>query len=70
MKTRIKQALLGRWYLFHETDDKKAWSGSRWVGASHGMPTEGVQVSNFDSEEDAVNYAREHGFEVMPPEEL
>lgn len=64
MKARIRQGLLGRWYLYHATDDYLAWSGSRWVGATqHGIPTEGVQVSNFETEQEALDYAREQGFD-------
>lgn len=67
MKTRIRQGLIGRWFLYHETDDYLAWSGSRWVGVTEsGLPTQGVQVSNFETEQEAVDYAREHGFEVLP----
>lgn len=52
--------------MFHETDDFLAWSGSRWVKVTvSGIPTEGVQVCNFESEREAIDYAREHGFEVI-----
>jgi hypothetical protein len=48
-----------RWIVRNADDLKVAWSGSRWV------PLYGdVAVSNLDTKEQAMAYARGFGFEV------
>jgi hypothetical protein len=55
---RIRQGLFGRWYIVHPYLDDAAWSGSRWVSVSEqGVPTGGVQVCNFNTAEQAQEYA-------------
>jgi hypothetical protein len=59
MNCRLNQGLFDRWYIFHPTDDRRAWSGSRWVPVSEqGLPAGGVQVCNFESEQAAAEYAK------------
>lgn len=66
MKTRVKQGIMGHWYLSHPDNDFLAWSGRQWTECSDiGWPTGEFQVCNFLSEDDAVVYALEHGFTVI-----
>lgn len=58
MNYRAVESILGRWYLVLSEDPSLAWSGSRWVFHSDGLGLE-VQVSNFDTKEDAEAYAAE-----------
>ena len=59
---RLRQGIFGRWFILHEKLDDAARSGSRWVSVSeNGMPTGGVQVCNFATEDEAAKYALEHG---------
>lgn len=61
---RIRQGLFGRWYIFHPGTLAKGWSGSQWAGCSEdGYPTGMFQVCNFESEQEARDYCREHGLE-------
>lgn len=53
-----------RWVLANAEHPELAWSGSRWVPHTNGMPSGAVQVCNFDSQDDARKYARQHGLEV------
>jgi hypothetical protein len=54
----LGNGLFGRWILLQQTNQKLAWSGSRWV------PIGGdVQLCNFDSAEAAHFYASEVGLE-------
>jgi len=55
---RIRQGIFDRWYIFHPTNDSMAWSGSHWVGCCfNGLPYN-VQVCNFDSEDQALEYCQ------------
>ena len=55
----VKQILGGlRWYIEDATDEHMAWSGSNWVLHSQGIGVH-VQVSNFATEAEARQYARE-----------
>lgn len=56
---RLVQSIFDRWILV-DPDKRLGWSGSRWV------PIFGdVQVSNFDTRDDARDYAVRQGFEVL-----
>jgi hypothetical protein len=47
-------------------DESRAWSGSRFVPITEdGFPASDVQVSNLDTREQAAEYARSFGFEVI-----
>jgi len=52
---------LGRWIIVNKRDGSLAWSGSCWVEHEGGLPTARgrAQVSNFDTEEQALEAARE-----------
>jgi ribosomal protein L37E len=54
----------GRWVIINASDPGFAWSGSRWIPQVHGMPSGGVQISNFDTKEDAFLGAEEAGLEI------
>ena len=59
----LRKGLFDRWYIFNPLMPW-AWSGSRWVAATEeGLPTGGVQICNFASEEEAREYCREHRLE-------
>jgi len=55
---RIEQSRLGRWIIVNAQLPRRAWSGSRWVEHVGGIGVT-VQVSNFETEEEADRYARE-----------
>jgi hypothetical protein len=47
-------------------NESKAWSGSRFVPITlDGFPASDFQVSNFDTREDAAEYATNFGFNVV-----
>jgi hypothetical protein len=51
---RLSKNAFGRWILVNADDPTLAWSGSRFVPVNeNGFPAGNVQISNFDSEEDA-----------------
>lgn len=55
----IKQIVHGtRWYIEDATNEHGAWSGSAWVLHEGGIGVR-VQVSNFETEQEARKYARE-----------
>ncbi len=58
-KVKIRQyAPFNRWVVLKADDLSLGWSGSQWV------PLYGnVQVSNFDTDFDAIMYALDCGFE-------
>jgi hypothetical protein len=61
----IQKNLFGRWVVVNAVDPQFAWSGSYWVPHLHGIPTGGVQVSNFDSSAEACVYAEQKfGFQI------
>lgn len=61
LRCRIKLGAFQRWYIFHEDDDRLAWSGQRWVHVTaDGLPQEHVQACNFAHELDAIEYVRDH----------
>jgi hypothetical protein len=56
---RYRQNGFGRWIVVHPTEEL-AWSGSRWVGIDgNGLPSKGVQVSNFETRAEAVEHGPE-----------
>lgn len=58
VRADIKQGLFGRWFLFDPTNPLRAWSGSRWEPCTRrGIPTGMTQVCNFETKEDAEDYA-------------
>ena len=61
----IRKGAFGRWIIVRGIDTAQAWSGSRWVAHKNGLPTGGVQVSNFKSEQEAYDAAREAGLTPM-----
>jgi hypothetical protein len=62
MNCRFKQGLFDRWFIVHPQIDELMWSGSRWVETdAEGLPLGGVHVCNFATEQEAAEYARQHG---------
>lgn len=59
----IRKGAFDRWIIVN--GDDLAWSGSRWVAHKNGLPTGGVQVSNFESDQEAYSAAREAGLTPM-----
>jgi len=58
MKVKLHRDLFDRWIIVPaEYPGVLGWNGSRWVPS--GGP---VQVCNFDTREQARDYAREYGF--------
>jgi hypothetical protein len=47
---------VGRWIIVPACDGSLAWSGTRWVRHDRGCG-QSVQVCNFDTANDAVEYA-------------
>lgn len=76
MRVELTQSAIGRWIvsypkrmLIHQLAGPLAWSGSRWVKidpAGFGLT---VQVSNFETREEAARYAALHGFTVREGKE-
>ena len=56
----VQQGVFGRFIITHAEHPGLAWSGSAWVQHCDGLPAVGIQLCNFDSEEDADDYATEH----------
>lgn len=68
-QTRINNCYLalgrmGRWIVCC-ADAEGAWSGARWVAHEGGIPTGGVQISNFGSREEAAEYALDAGLKIV-----
>jgi hypothetical protein len=60
----LNQGIFDRWFIGHPKLRDAAWSGSRWVPCGPmGEPTGGVQVCNFETEQEAREYCREHSLE-------
>lgn len=68
-KVRLRKNVMDMWIVVHGEGDRVdayAWSGSRFVAIDiNGLPSGGVQVSNFTNREDAARYARSFGFQVI-----
>lgn len=65
-KGRVKQGIFGRWYVFHPLFDGAAWSGLRWVECTpEGFPIGQAQVCNFETEDEAVAYCFNNGFDTV-----
>jgi len=64
MRGVVRQGVFNRWYIFHHADAALAWSGAQWVPTNDGIPTGGVQVCNFDTSDDAVDYAGKSGLSL------
>jgi hypothetical protein len=62
----LREGIFGRWFIFSPERPligERAWSGSQWVMCSpEGVPL-GVQVCNFETRQDAVDYCHEMGLE-------
>jgi hypothetical protein len=65
-RVRLRQNAFDRWIVVDAADESKAWSGSRFVPITdEGFPASDVQVSNLDTQEEAAEYARSFGFDVV-----
>lgn len=53
-----------RWIIVKADEPGLAWTGSRWVTHDRGIPTDNVQVCNFDTESQAETFAVGAGLEV------
>ena len=60
MDYKVIQGAHGRWIIVKADDPDLAWSGARWVPHKKGLPTGGVQVCNFDGQDEATQYAKRH----------
>jgi hypothetical protein len=58
-KCYVAKGAFGRWVIVNVLDRRLAWSGSRWVPHDRGIPQTAVQVSNFESREEAMTNALE-----------
>lgn len=56
----VQRTAFDRWIIVHPIHNGLAWSGAHWVRHSEGLPTGGIQVCNFDTEQDADDYATEN----------
>lgn len=61
MNVEVTQNALGRWYIQEAGRGGRGWSGSMWVDHFEGVGIV-VQVSNFETEEEAKDYARHKGW--------
>jgi hypothetical protein len=55
----VAKGAFGRFVIVNALDRRLAWSGSRWVPHDRGIPQTAVQVSNFESREEAMTNALE-----------
>lgn len=67
MKVRLVKGAFGRWVVVAAEKPDFAWSGSAFVGHQAGIPLSGAQVSNFETEDDALKYALSFGFTIALP---
>jgi hypothetical protein len=65
-KCQLRQGIFGRWFIFHWIDPVLAWSGSEWTFCLTDGTPRGVQVCNFESEQEARQYCADHGLEPGP----
>lgn len=56
---RLAESIMGRWIIVHGQNPDLAWSGSRWVPHTRGLPIN-IQVCNFETRQQAHEYAVEH----------
>lgn len=64
-RCRIAHGGFRRYVIVHAERTDLAWSGSQWVPHEWGSGSGGVQVSNFESFDDARANAEAHGMEVV-----
>jgi hypothetical protein len=66
-RCRLSRDAFGRWIIVHEEQSCRAWSGLRWVPIDPVtfFPAGGVQVSNFDTQEEAATEAAAAGLTVL-----
>ena len=55
---KIEQGIMGRWIIVNARDPELAWSGSCWREHDQGIGRRG-HISNFDSQAEAEEHARE-----------
>lgn len=60
---RIVENPLGQFVILHSRAPL-AWSGSRWVMAVNGLAIGGVQICNFKTAEEALEYVKSHAEEI------
>lgn len=65
-RCRLMRGIFDRLFLVSASEPATlAWSGSHWVPHENGVPTGGVHVCNFPDENQARQYASEHGLEIV-----
>lgn len=66
MTVLLKQNCFKLWILVNPENEHQAWTGSRWDSISNlGLACGDAQVSNLNSREDAIEYAKQFGFSVQ-----
>ena len=50
----LTHSIFERWIIVNADEQNLAWSGSRWVEHHRGLPAESIQISNFESVEEAL----------------
>lgn len=64
MKYRLKETIFDRWIIQHPEQDRLGYTGLAWSEIDDaGIAVGRHQVSNFATKEEAVQYAKRHGFE-------
>jgi hypothetical protein len=60
MAYSVQLGTIGRYIITHPKHPGLAWSGSGWVQHSGGLPAAGIKVCNFETEDEADEYATEY----------
>jgi hypothetical protein len=60
---KLEVGLTGRWYIANKFRERLAWTGSAWSPHEQGIGLP-VQISNFETREEAAEYAAEMGIKI------
>ena len=64
----LTDSIFERWIIVNADEQNLAWSGSRWVEHHRGLPAESIQISNFESVEEALAAARQAHIPIVDVE--
>jgi hypothetical protein len=64
----LTHSIFERWIIVNADEQNLAWSGSRRVEHHRGLPAESIQISNFESVEEALAAARQAHIPIVDVE--
>ena len=65
LRCKVRQGIFGRWFIFHADNDHLGWTGSTWADCDCDGAPHQFQISNFETQAEAIEEALAAGLVVL-----